>query len=78
MISKKINSELELEKITYPCLREYDNLDKTGECIVFFHKEQCGIVVYTENSDNPVGEYNTEWYMPSFKPYKGGINIFNE
>jgi hypothetical protein len=48
---------------------------KNGSCNSI---EYSGIIINEVEGFNKVGEYDTHWNMPSFKPYDGEVIIKND
>ena len=67
---KSTKSNGEEGKPNYPFLGE--SIEHGG--IVMFDKEACGIVVHTAKGFTfNLGDYRTDWFMCSFKPFNGRV-----
>ena len=63
-------------EIEYPCLMTADRCSRA--IVVLFTKKDSGTVVYSEGEEQPIGYYSIAWDMPSFKPFKGTIQLTND
>ena len=70
-VMKAVKSIATDHSLVFPCLMEAED----GE-VVLFVKPKCGTPI--TNHVCRIGEYDTEWYMPIFKPYNGTITLAND
>ena len=63
-------------EIKYPILMTAHG--SSGTIVVLFRNEGCGIVVYSERKERPIGNYSEGWSMPNFTPFNGTIQLTNE
>lgn len=69
------NKNTKESKITYPCLMSYKDND---QLIVLFTDTHTGVVLRTNDINNPVGAIENDWVSQSFKPFKGKITLSND
>lgn len=62
-------------KLDYPCLKIYQfDGEKT---IVLFNDEKAGVVVYSNNDNDNLGDYSTTWAENDFENFNGKLELFN-
>jgi hypothetical protein len=64
----------EIKTIVYPHLGIYE---KGQPFIVLFSSEDTGQVVWSDNTERPLGYYACDWAEWSFSPFSGSITLSN-
>lgn len=70
MKSEKL--DFEKEKGQYPRMVVFDDGN-----VVLLYREECGICIHAEKSNNYIGEYSEEWAEGIAKPFTGKIILEN-
>jgi len=62
---------------TKPSEYPFLGISRLTDIIVYFYKYGCGIIIDSQDPDQPIGSHSDEWLLDKFEKYEGKITLEN-